>query len=86
MQELFKTIPLTLPVKNPDYYSKKYQTETKAVGGAWFLEEKKKNHPLIKRKRLSKKYKEEKKPTKKSLWEANNSCNNWKLQLHWNKL
>ena len=34
MQELFKTIPLTLPVKNPDYYSKKYQTETNAVGGA----------------------------------------------------
>ena len=43
MTELFKTINLTLPVKNPDYHKNKYQTEIKAVGGAWFIEKQSKN-------------------------------------------
>ena len=38
MTEFFKTITLTLPVKNPDDHKNKHHNEIKAVGGAWFIE------------------------------------------------
>ena len=35
--------PINLPVKNIDENMKNYQTEIKAVGGAWLIEKKKNN-------------------------------------------
>ena len=58
----------------------------KTVGGAWFLYKMRLKNSPTKRKSLIKKEKEEEEDTKKILWVANNSLNDWKFQLNWNKL
>ena len=52
MQELFKEIPLYLPVKNPDDYKNKYPTTINPLGGYWFIENINTNLPSIKKRQL----------------------------------
>ena len=40
----------------------------------------------MKRKKLSKKAQERQNCIQKKLYESNSWCNDWKFQLHWNKL
>ena len=54
------------------------------IGGGWYMEKTTKGIPLISRQEISKKsqYKDD----KKQLYNANRDWNEWKPQLHWNKL
>ena len=54
MNDLFKTIPKSLPPKSPNDYQGKYQTTIKAVVGGWFLDKANSKITPIKRSWFSK--------------------------------
>ena len=56
------------------------------IGGGWFMEKSAKGLPPLKRKKPSKKTQERQDEIQNKLYEANRLWNDWKFQLHWNKL
>ena len=56
------------------------------IGGGWYLKKCARGLPPLKRTKLSKKTQESQDYIKKKLYESNRWWNDWKFQLHWNKL
>ena len=56
------------------------------IGGGWYMEKSSKGLPPLRRTKLSEKAQESKYEIQKNTYEANMWWNDWKLQLHWNKL
>ena len=63
----------------------KFQKFTTNIGGGWYMGKFSKGLPPSKRSKLGKKTQEKQDEIKK-LYEANKWWNDWRLQLHWNKL
>ena len=55
------------------------------IGGGWYMKRSAKGLPPLKRPKLSKKAQEKENEINK-LYEANQWWNDWKSQLHWNKI
>ena len=56
------------------------------IGGGWYFKKSARGLPPLKRTKLSKKAQEGQDIIEKKLYESNRWLNDWKLQLHWNKL
>ena len=56
------------------------------IGGGWYLKKCARGIPPLKRTKLSKKSQERQEYIQKKLYEANRWWNDWKIQLHQNKL
>ena len=56
------------------------------IGGGWYLEKCKKGLPPLKRTKLGKKAQKRQDRIKKEFFVSNMWWNDWKFQLHWNKL
>ena len=56
------------------------------IGGGWYMKKISKGIPPLKRSKLSKKAQDKEDAIKKKLYEASKWWNDWKFQLHWNKL
>ena len=56
------------------------------IGGGWYLEKSARGLPPSKRTKLSKKSQERQDYIQKKLYESNRWCNDWRFQLHRNKL
>ena len=56
------------------------------IGGGWYLKKFARGLPPSKKEKISKKAQERQDVTQKKIYEANRWWNDWKFQLHWNKL
>ena len=84
IQGMFKQIPQTM-IKSLTP-KKKVQKLMTDIGGGWYIEKSAKGLPPLKISKLSKKEQEKQDEIQKKLYEANKWWNDWKFQLHWNKL
>ena len=56
------------------------------IGGWWYLKKCARGLPPLKRSKLSKKSQERQDYIQKKLYQSNRWWNDWRFQLHWNKL
>ena len=84
MVKMFKTVPQN--VGKPLTTRERNQKLSTDIGGGWYLEKCEKGLTLLKRKKLSKKAQERHDLIKNKLFQYNMWWNDWKLQLHWDKL
>ena len=84
MKEMFTQIPQNVEIELPPI--EKIQKLMTYIGGAWYMEKSAIGLPLLNRTKLSKKSQERKDVIQKKLHEDNMWWNDWKLQLHWNKI
>ena len=56
------------------------------IGGGWYTGKSARGLPPLKRTKLSKKSQERQDEIQKKLYEVNRWWNDWKFQLHWNKI
>ena len=56
------------------------------IGGGWYMGKSTRGLPPLKRTKLSKKAQEMQDVIQNKLYEANRQWNDWKSQLHWNKI
>ena len=84
MGEMFKTIPKNDGIKLTS--SEKNQRLITDIGGGWYLEKCKKKLPPLKRTKLGKKAQDHADLIKNELFRSNMLWNDWKFQLHWNRL
>ena len=84
MEETFNQIPKN--VERALTSSEKNQKLMTDIGGGWYLKKCARGIPPSKRRKLSKKAQERHDYIQKKLYESNRWWNDWKLQLHWNKL
>ena len=65
---------------------KKRKSILHVIGGGWYVDKLGQKLPLLKKRNLSKKCQKEEDKIKRRLTEANQEWNDWKFQIHWNKL
>ena len=68
------------------YSKKKVQKLMTYIGGGWCMKKSAKGLPPSRITKLSKKVQEKQDEIQKTLYEANNWWNDWRFQLHCNKL
>ena len=84
MGEMFKQIPQNVErALTSEEENRKLMTD---IGSGWYLKKCVRGLPPLKRTKLSKKAQERHDYIQKKLYESNRSWNDWKFQLHWNKL
>ena len=65
---------------------KQFQKLMTDIGGGWYMEKSDKGLPILRRTKLSKKAQENQDEIQKKLYEADKWWNDWKFQLHWQKI
>ena len=81
---MFNKIPQTMSKPlTPKQRVHKIMTD---IGGGWYMVKSSKGLTLLKISKLSKDHKTSIMKFKKKIYEANKLWNDWKSQLHWNKL
>ena len=81
---IFQKIPVELPKK--PITKKKLKLLLHAIGGGWYVNKLGQNLPPLKKRRLSTPPPKEEDQIKRKLTEDNQYRNDWKFQIHWNKL
>ena len=86
MKYLFKERHLSIPIKNPDFYNKYYQTTSRAEGGDLFPDKINSIMLRINKRWLRKKEQNKEDDINMKLQQANENWNYWKFQLNLNKI
>ena len=84
MKTLFLKIPVELP-KQPSTKVKN-QSLLHAIGDGWYVNKLGQKLPPLNKKRLNKKSPKDDDEIKRKLYKSNQARNDWKFQIHWNKL
>ena len=84
MKEMFMQIPQNVEITITS--KEKIQKLLTDIGGGWYMKKCSRGLPPLKRTKLSKKAQERQDEFQKKLYESNKWWNDWKFQLHWNKL
>ena len=81
---MFKNIPVTISKPHPGNYKNKIQRLLTDIGVKFYINNLRYKPPPIKRPILIKE--EQKYDIKARLQKSNDNWNDWKIQIHWNKL
>ena len=81
---MFQKIPVELP--KPYSPKKKHQSVLHAIGGGWCITKLRQKLPHLNKSKLNKRSQEVKDEIKRKLHKANQYCDYWKFQTHWNKI
>ena len=81
---MFHKIPVELP--EPSSPKLKHQSLLHAIEGGLYMDILSQSLPTLNKRKLIKKAQENKDEIKINLHKANQSWNDWKFQIHWNKL
>ena len=84
MKIMFQKKSLELP--KPPTCKVKRQYLLHANVGGWYMKKMNEKLPPLKKRKLSKKAEEKEDEIKRNLQTANQNWNEWKFQIHWNKL
>ena len=84
LNKLFQKIPVELP-KRPSP-KEKIKSLLHAIGGGWYVKKLGHKLPPLKKRILNKKTQKQEDEIKRKLTEANKYWNDWKFQIHWNKI
>ena len=84
MKVMFRQIPHTIKIALTP--KQKFQKIMIDIGGEWYMGKNTRGLPPLSTNKLSKKAQERQDIIQIKIYEANKRWNDWKLQLHWNKL
>ena len=81
---MFQKIPVKLP--KTVILKGKRRKSLYDIGGEWYMNKLNEKLPPLKKQKLSKKAQEKEDEIKINMKMENQSWNDWKFQIHWNKL
>ena len=81
---MFQKIPVELP--KPPIYDEKHQSLLHATGGGWYMNNFNDKLPPLNKSNPRKKTQEKENEIKIKLQTASQNWNDWRFQIHWNKL
>ena len=84
IKKLFLKISFELP--KPSITKEKHQPLLHAIGGGWYMKKLSQNIQPLKKRKPSKRAQEKENKIKIKLYKDNQDWNDWKFQIHWNKL